>query len=62
MKHTKMIGHWLIRRLGIGALSVIILALITCPILAQTPENFEQAKSYSAKQNRPILMEFVHED
>lgn len=52
----------LIRRRSARTLTVIILLFAICPILAQEPENFEQAKSFSAKQHRPILMEFVHED
>ncbi|MBN2227724.1 MAG: hypothetical protein JW763_10205 [candidate division Zixibacteria bacterium] len=62
MKHRKMMVIPLIRRRSARTLTVIILLFAICPILAQEPENFEQAKSFSAKQHRPILMEFVHED
>jgi len=41
---------------------IIFLAITICSAVAQTPESYEQARVFSVRQDKPILLEFVHED
>ncbi len=44
--------------------AAVLFALLLCAsaISAEPAESLEQAKTLSAEQGKPILLEFVHED
>lgn len=44
------------------AAALIILIAIASPLIAQTPETYEEIKTLSAQLSKPILLEFFRDD
>ncbi|MCD6161914.1 MAG: hypothetical protein J7K40_05820 [candidate division Zixibacteria bacterium] len=42
--------------------ALLILAICTSSLIAQSPETFEAVKTLSAQSGKPILLEFFRDD